>query len=170
MGVLQGQSSIRGEVTVLIDEGPGAARLERLEPFVGEWRLEAPAFPLPPELADAAHSTFEWALGGAFLLQRSSVPVPEAPDGLSVIGPDANDGYTQHYFDSRGIARLYTMTFDGRDWTLERHTPDFSPLPFHQRWLGAFSADGNTINGRWEKSPKGHDWELGFELAYRRLT
>src|SRR5215216_5764121 len=51
MGVLQGQSSIRGEVTVLIDEGPGAARLERLEPFVGEWRLEAPGFPLPPELS-----------------------------------------------------------------------------------------------------------------------
>ena len=30
------------------------ARLERLEPFVGEWRIDAPAFPLAPELADAA--------------------------------------------------------------------------------------------------------------------
>jgi hypothetical protein len=143
-------------------------RLARLEPFVGEWRIEAPAFPLPTELAAAARTTFEWILGGTFLLQRSSLPVPEAPDGLSVIGTDDEDGYTQHYFDSRGIARLYAMTFDGRAWTLERRAPDFTPLSFHQRWLGSFSADGGTIEGRWETSPDGRDWELDFELAYRR--
>ena len=56
-------------------------RLRRLEPFVGEWRIEAPGLPFAPEVADAARTTFEWTLGGAFLLQRSSVPVPEAPDG-----------------------------------------------------------------------------------------
>jgi hypothetical protein len=143
-------------------------QLERLEPFVGEWRIDAPAFPLPPELADAARTTFEWTLGGAFLLQRWSVPVPEAPDGLAVVGPDGADGYTQHYFDSRGIARLYAMTFDGREWVLERHSPDFSPLSFHQRWVGAFSADGGQIEGRWETSPDGRDWELDFELVYQR--
>lgn len=58
------------------------------------------------------------------------------------------------------------MTFDGRDWTLERHAPDFSPLDFHQRWLATFSAHGNTIQGRWETSPDGRDWELDFELTY----
>ena len=103
-------------------------RLARLEAFVGEWRVEVPAFSFPPELADAARTTFEWTLGGAFLLQQATVPVPEAPDGLCLIGLDAGDGYTQHYFDSRGIARVYAMTFDGRVWTLERRTADFTPL------------------------------------------
>lgn len=144
-------------------------RLDRLEIFLGEWRLEAPAFPLPPELADSSRTTFEWTLDGAFLLQQAFVPVPEAPNGLCVIGLDAGDGYTQHYFDSRGIARLYAMTFDGREWTLERRAPDFSPLDFHQRWLGTFSADGNTIEGRWETLPDGRDWELDFELTYHRV-
>jgi hypothetical protein len=144
-------------------------RLERLQPFVGEWRMDAPGFALPPELADAARTTFEWTLGGAFLLERSSVPVPEAPDALSVIAPAEGDGYTQHYFDSRGVVRVYAMTFDGREWTLERRAPDFSPLNFHQRWQGTFSADGDTIDGRWETSPDGRDWELDFELAFRRL-
>jgi hypothetical protein len=143
-------------------------RLARLEPFVGTWRIEAPAFPLPPEAADEARMTFEWVLGGAFLVQRSSVPVPEAPDGLSVIGTGDGDGYTQHYFDSRGIARVYAMTFDLRKWTLERHAPDFTPLPFHQRWLGAFDGPA-TIRGRWEKSPDGREWELDFELVYTRV-
>jgi hypothetical protein len=51
-----------------------------------------------------------------------------------------------------------------------RHAPDFSPLDFHQRWLGRFSADGDTIGGRWETSPDGRHWELDFELPYHRLT
>ena len=145
------------------------AALERLEPFVGDWRIEAPAFPFPSELADEARMRFEWTLGGAFLLQRASVPVPEAPDGLCVIGANGDaTGYVQHYFDSRGIARVYAMTFDGRSWTLERHAPDFTPLSFHQRWLGTFE-DEDTIRGRWETSPDGRDWELDFELTYRRV-
>jgi hypothetical protein len=60
-------------------------RLERLEPLVGEWRIEAPAFTLPPEVAGKARTSFKWALGGAFLLQRISIPVPGAPEALSVI-------------------------------------------------------------------------------------
>jgi hypothetical protein len=145
-------------------------RLRRLDVFVGEWRLDAPAFPLPPELAGDARTTFEWVLDGAFLIQRSSVPLAEAPDGLCVVGLDAGDGYTQHYFDSRGIARIYRMTFDGHSWTLERDAADFTPLDFHQRWLAAVSDDGATIEGRWESSPDGAAWTLDFELTYQQLS
>ena len=146
-----------------------AERLARLEPFVGEWRLEAPAFPIPAELADQARASFEWALDGAFLVEHSTVPIAEAPDGLCVIVPDGDaDGYTQHYFDSRGVVRLYAMTFDGREWTLERRKPDFSPLDFHQRWTASFGPDGQTIEGRWESSTEGQTWELDFELRYIR--
>jgi hypothetical protein len=60
------------------------------------------------------------------------------------------------------------MTFDGHEWTLERHTPDFSPLPFHQRWTSTFGSDGRSIEGRWETSPDGSRWELDFALTYRR--
>jgi hypothetical protein len=142
--------------------------IERLQPLVGEWSIESPASPWPPELAGQARMSFEWALGGAFLLQRASVPVPEAPDGLCVIAASGDGGYTQHYFDSRGVVRIYAMTFDGRNWTLERHEPDFSPLAFHQRWLSSFE-DDDTITGRWELSDDGVNWELDFELTYRRL-
>jgi hypothetical protein len=99
--------------------------LERLEPFVGEWAIEAAFRDAPPPGA-AGGVVFEWALGGAFLLQRSEVSHPDAPDGLCVIASDPEGGtYTQHYFDSRGVVRIYAMTFDGRVWTLERTTPDF---------------------------------------------
>jgi hypothetical protein len=67
-------------------------RLRRLDVFVGEWRLEIPAFPLPPELAGDARTTFGWDLGGAFLLQAlvgTRGGGPGRPERL-----DAGDGYT----------------------------------------------------------------------------
>src|SRR5688572_23781197 len=105
---------------------------ERLQPLVGEWSL-ALAMPgqevhgTPPDVG--ARVRFEWMGSGGFLVQRWTVPIPEAPDGLAVIGWDEGRGtYLQHYFDERGVARVYTMTFDDGVWTLERTRHDFSPL------------------------------------------
>ncbi len=140
--------------------------MERLRPLVGQWRLET-AF-APPGTVRAT-AVFEWALGGAFLVERSEVDVAEAPDGLCVIAADADgDGYTQHYFDSRGVVRLYAMTFDGRTWTLTREHSDFSPLDFAQRYVGELSDDGSRIDGRWEIKHPGQDWQTDFEMDYVR--
>lgn len=138
--------------------------MEPLRPFVGEWTLEASLGP-----GIVGRSTFEPTLGGAFLLQRSEVPVPEAPDGLSIIAADPGGAFTMHYFDSRGVVRLYAMTFSDRVWTLHRGKPDFSPFRFHQRFTGTFSDDGDAIDGRWETSDDGTTWKLDFELAYARI-
>jgi len=143
-----------------------ADALACLDVFVGEWILEA-QFP-GSQRADGpvARSRFEWALGRQFLLQRTEAPVPEAPDSLTIIGVDLQTGsYTQHYYDSRGVVRLYAMTLADGAWTLTR---EFTPLDFWQRFTGTFSADGNTITGTWEKSFNGGDWEHDFVLNYRR--
>jgi len=115
---------------------------------------------------------FEWALDGTYLIQRADIPQPEFPNSISIIAHDAEtDTYKMHYFDSRGVVRLYEMGLrDGR-WTLLRDKPDFSPLNFTQRFHGTFSADGNTIDGRWEASQDGGEtWELDFGLTYTRVT
>jgi hypothetical protein len=104
--------------------------LRNLEPFVGEWRLEAHFENLPAPEGDGgeAHVDFDWMPGAQFLIQRWEVPIPEAPDGIALIGadPDSEGGFLQHYFDSRGVARVYKMSFDGRVWTLSRDEADFS--------------------------------------------
>ena len=94
-----------------------------------------------------------------------------APDGFIVIRADGEaGGYTQHYFDSRGVARLYAMEFGDGEWTLRRDKPDFTPLAFWQRFTGRFSEDGDTIQGSWETSnDEGATWELDFELTYKRI-
>jgi hypothetical protein len=37
-----------------------------------------------------------------------------------------------------------------------------------QRFSATISDDGNTISGRWEKSPDGRTWETDFDLTYRK--
>jgi hypothetical protein len=139
-----------------------------LEPLVGEWSVEAMA-PWAPPGDLRGRTVFEWMPGGTFLLQRWEVPIEEAPDGLAVVGPDSNkNGYVQHYFDSRGVARLYAMSFDDGVWRLDRTKADFSPLDFSQRFTGALSDNGSTIRARWEICHDGSTWEHDFDLVYRR--
>jgi hypothetical protein len=55
---------------------------------------------------------FEWALDRQFLLQHTKAPHP-APDSLAIISFDAGqEAYIQHNFDSRGVVRVYAMTFN----------------------------------------------------------
>lgn len=93
-----------------------------------------------------------------------------APDGIAVIGRrEDGEGYLQHYFDSRGVARLYEMSFDGRVWKLWREREDFTPLSFSQRFTGTFSDDGDAISASWEKTADDGSWELDFRLNYTRV-
>jgi hypothetical protein len=140
-----------------------------LTPLVGEWSVQAVAPWAPSDLR--GRTVFEWMTGGTFLLQRWEVPVNEAPDGLAIIGPDPerNGGYVQHYFDSRGVARVYAMSFEDGVWTLSRTEADVSPLDFAQRFTGTITDDGRTIRCRWEISHDGTTWEHDFDLVYTRV-
>jgi len=152
-----------------MDQAARNVALERLDPFIGEWSMDA-SFPLAPPTGVRGRAVFEWMLGGQFLLQRSEVPHPDAPDSVAVIRFDpVSEAYSQHYFDSRGVARVYAMSFSDGVWRLSRDSPDFSPLNFWQRFTGTFSEDGNTIHGRWESSSDGSSWEHDFDLTYTKL-
>jgi hypothetical protein len=134
--------------------------LDELEALVGEWTVEVPGFDVD------ARTTFEWLEGGGFLIQRSTVDRPEFPNGVMVIGATGADGgLQQHYFDSRGVHRVYEMTLDAAVWTLWREGPDWP-----QRYVGEFSDDGDAIVGRWERGEElGAPLQHDFDLTYRRI-
>jgi hypothetical protein len=142
-----------------------------LDVLVGEWGMEARFGHMPPADVDA-RVVFEWLTGGQFLVQRWSVPLPEAPDGIALIGRDSatNGRYLQHYFDSRGVARVYQMTLGDGVWKLWREDADFSALDFAQRFTGIISRDGQGIEGAWEIRPEGESWRHDFDLSYRKRS
>ena len=146
---------------------------QSLAPLIGAWTMEA-VFPSSSPAAGmavegVARTVFEYLPGEQFVIQRWEVPHPQAPDGIAVIGWDgARGGLVQHYFDSRGVARLYDTSLEDGVWRLSRTAADFSPLDFAQRFRGTFDDDGRTLRGAWETSPDGAAWEHDFELIYHR--
>jgi hypothetical protein len=137
--------------------------LKRLDKLVGEWNVEI-SYRSDPSNIIRGRTSFEW-LGNGFIVQRSEVERPEFPKGIAIIGgEDATDIFPMHYFDSRGVVRLYQMTLDNGVWKTWRDDPVFS-----QRFMGTFSDDGNTITCILEKSGDGINWEHDFDQTYRKL-
>jgi hypothetical protein len=138
--------------------------LKQLEPLVGEWRLEA-KWPEGEPWPGDGRSSFEWHDSGAHLIQRSTVDLPEAPDGVSIMGCDAANGtYFQLYSDDRGVCRVYEMSIGDGEWKLWRRGE-----PFPQRFTGRFEDGDRKIVGRWEKAEGSSDFTTDFHLIYTRI-
>jgi hypothetical protein len=110
------------------------------------------------------------------LIVFSSVGEPaDLPSSISIIG-GAPDGEPQpmHYFDSRGVKRLYLTTLDGSTWRIWRAPEEDWNGPhgpgFNQRFIGEVSTDLERIEGRWERGmgEAGDAWELDFAMTYVR--
>jgi hypothetical protein len=83
---------------------------------------------------------------------------------LAVIGA-AGDGYTCHYYDSRGVSRVFDLRVEDRTWSFLRQAPDF-----HQRFTWEFSPDGRRMDMRIEAShDEGRSWEHDFDMAFSKV-
>jgi hypothetical protein len=93
--------------------------MDEFDTLVGEWTTEAthPAF---RDTVVHGHAAFEWLEGRQFLINRARNEHPDFPDSISIIGP-ADEGIAMHYFDSRGVHRIYMTSFDGRVRRGRRH-------------------------------------------------
>jgi hypothetical protein len=141
--------------------------LEQLTPLIGDWNIEVTSmsFRSDSSAVERGHTTFAWLEGGAFLVQHSEIPASDFPRSVAVMGADDEAGtYRMLYYDSRGVSRIYRMTFSGEIWTIWRDSPGFS-----QRFHGTLSEDGNIITARWEKSTDSSNWEHDFALTYTRV-
>jgi hypothetical protein len=145
--------------------------LDRLDALVGQWDTEAvfdAGFlgPGSAELTARGRASVEWLDGRFFLIQRITNEHPAFPRAITVMGAGAEPGtFTQRYYDSRGVERLYQMSFDGRAWRLWREAPGF-----WQRYTGVLAADGRTITGAWEASADGREWRHDFRLTHTRTA
>ncbi len=149
-----------------MNESTNTTARERLEALVGEWSIEAGPPEGPPWPGEGS-VIFEWLDDGIpLLVERSHVDLPEAPDGVAVIGCDGqNDTYYQLYTDDRDVQRLYAMSLKDGVWKLWREG-----APFAQRFTGTFSEDGRTITGRWKLAEDGETWKTDFDITYTRIN
>jgi hypothetical protein len=159
---------LSGNVTGMSDERHPT--LVRLDALVGRWTIQ-----LKVAGVGTAWTEFSWQDGGAFLRQVADAePMPDTAPAMwrennplpttAVIGlDDTADELTMLYADARGVYRVYRMTFLDRVWRIWREAPGFN-----QRFTGTMSADGNTVDARWEFSEDGVTWRVDFEVTYTR--
>jgi hypothetical protein len=148
-----------------LDQPTAEDALKELEVLVGKWKVQATPPGGPPWPGDA-EITYEWMEGAPFLIERSWVEMPEAPNGICIFGCDAANGrYFQLYSDDRGVCRVYEVSIGGGDFKIWRDGE-----PFSQRFTGKISDDGNRIDARWEAAKDGTNWETDFDLVFTRLS
>src|SRR2546423_3061266 len=95
--------------------------VKQLNSLVGEWTMEARPPNDSPWRGGTGRVRFDWLEGEKFLVQQWTFEVPEAPDGVAIIGADDDgDGLRQYYFDSRGVRRVYDLSLTGGVWKLWR--------------------------------------------------
>ena len=112
---------------------------------------------------------------GAFIVFRSVGQPAEVPDTISIIGgAPARRATADALLRLSRVERLFLTKVEGSTWTIWRAPGEDWNGPdgpgFNQRFIGEISADGGTIEGRWERgmgTPATH-WELDFPIDYVR--
>ena len=129
------------------DPPPGLAALDRL---VGTWKISGEAH---------GETTYEWMEGRYFLIQRGKVEREgqtytyagfigyERPPGA-----EPADAITSRLYTSTGDTLDYTSEIDGNSLTIW-----FGPMGSPAVYRGAWSRDGNTIEGTWEWPGGGYE-------------
>lgn len=133
---------------------------EEWQAFVGTWATEG-THPMLPGDEIRGRTSFEWLDGQRFLIQRTHYEHPRIPDAIAIIG--VTDGLAMHYFDSRGVHRVYAVSLEDGVLQLALDGPDFS-----QR-LTLTVSDADTITAQGQLMRDGRTWEDDLSLTYRRM-
>jgi hypothetical protein len=146
--------------------------MKDFEPLIGHWHGEG-ELPIEPRMKLSEEVTIERL--GEFIVFSTVGEPAELPDSIAVIGGGpAGEPQPMHYFDARGVKRMFVMALEGSTWTMWRAPGEDWNGPdgpgFNQRFIGEISADGDTIDGRWERGTgdAGDDWEIDFPMTYVR--
>jgi hypothetical protein len=173
-----------GRPTTERDKGATAMTTEQefdaLNRLVGDWTTEAKHPALPGVIVHGTAVT-EWLDGHRFLISRAHTDHPDFPDSISILGftdqdrvDDAPGGdgadvvesrLCMHYFDSRGVFRIYEVSVDDETWQMWRDATGFS-----QRFTGTFVDGGQTINGQWQVALDDINWNDDLQITFRRCT
>ena len=131
------------------------------ERLLGTWNTRG-HHPLLPGEDITGRATFEWLDGHTFLIWRSHYEHPQIPDAIAVLGMIHNRPL-MHYFDHRGVHRVYQVAFEANQWRYWRDDPGFQ-----QSFSAVFDDDGDTMTGQGRMNRDDAGWEDDLALTYRR--
>ena len=136
--------------------------LDGLDAVVGEWETEGTHPSIKEPIRGRA--SFEWLPGRRYLIWRSEQTPTIVPTAIAVIGGGDTPGtWPMHYFDSRGVFRVYQVRIDKGVWQIWRDHAGFA-----QRASGVFGDGGRRFELRWDLNEDG-TFKPDLHLTYRRV-
>jgi hypothetical protein len=135
-------------------EGKAISALDRL---LGTWEFTMHHAAMSEPVT--GRQRYERVLDGAFVLQRWTYDHPDFPDAIALLSDDR-----YHYFDVRGITRVFDLDVDDAGWSLSRLDADFS-----QRTTARYRGpDGMEATGEASRDC-GATWQPDFTMTLRRV-
>lgn len=130
--------------------------MNALDRLVGAWEFTMQHSAMSEPVT--GRQRYERVLEGAFLLQHWTYDHPDFPNAMALL---SDEHY--HYFDVRGIVRVFDLEVAGNGWSMIRLAEDFS-----QRYVAQFSGP-DDIQGSGEVSrDAGATWQPDFTITCRR--
>jgi hypothetical protein len=102
---------------------------------------------------------YERVLDGAYILLTWTYDHPDFPDALAMLSSEA-----MHYFDVRGITRVFGLEIDAAGWSTIRLDPEFS-----QRTSSTFEGPDATHTTGEDSSDHGVTWRRDFTMTSTRV-
>jgi hypothetical protein len=132
--------------------------MSALDRLVGTWEFTMQHSAVPEPIT--GQQRYERVLEGAFLLLHWTYNHPDFPDAMALLSDDQ-----YHYFDVRGIVRVFDLIVDDAGWSIIRLDEDFS-----QRSVATFRGP-DVMDGTGDVShDTGVTWQPDFTMTYRRVT
>jgi hypothetical protein len=132
--------------------------MSALDRLLGTWKVTMHHSAMSEPIT--GRQRYERVLDGAFVLQQWTYDHPDFPDAMALLSEDR-----YHYFDVRGITRVFDLDFDEGGWSMIHLEEDFS-----QRHTARFRGP-DAIESTGEMSyDTGVTWQPLFEMSYQRVT
>ncbi len=135
-----------------------AVEMSALDRLLGSWVFTMNHSTIAEPVT--GHQRYERVLDGAFVLQHWTYDRPDFPDALTMLSEEQS-----HYFDVRGIVRIFALDIDDVGWSMVHLDRDFSQR-FKVRFQGADAMEGSGEASR----DGGTTWQLDFTITYQRVT
>ena len=108
--------------------------------------------------AVSGRQRYERVLDGAFVRLHWTYDHPDFPDALALLSEDQC-----HYFDVRGVIRVFELQINDDGWSMVRLDPDFS-----QRTTARFRGPDAMESTGERSQDRGLTWQPDFTMTYRR--
>ena len=133
-----------------------------LDIFIGRWTTTG-SFVAPkpgePETMTATDD-YEWLPGHTHILHKAEAHMGGGAPSFTteIMGFDPEGTLQAWAFNGDGSVSTYAARLDGRSWSIDGDT---------ERFRGEFSADGETMTGRWERR-EGDAWTAWLDIELRK--